>query len=125
MLRVCKSYADKRRRPLEFQVGDQFFLKVLQTKGINKNFRVRGKLSPRYINPYEIIEKFNPVAYPLDLPIELERVHNVFHISQLRKYIPDPNRTIVSEPLEITADLAYEERPVQLLYRGIKQLRNK
>ena len=79
------SYADKRRRPLEFQIGDKVFLKVLATKGI-KRFRVRGKLSPRYIRPYEIIEKLNPAAYRLDLPVELEHVRNVFHISQLRKY---------------------------------------
>ena len=76
-----KSYADKRRRPLEFQVGDKVFLKVSPTKGI-KRFGVRGKLSPRYIGPYEIIDKLNPVAYRLDLPVELEHVHNVFHISQ-------------------------------------------
>ena len=61
---------------------------------------MRGKLSPRYIGPYEIIEKLNPIAYRLDLPVELEHVHNVFHISLLRKYVPDPDHTIVSEPLE-------------------------
>ena len=68
---------------------------------------------PRYIGPYEIIEKLNPVAYCLDLPVELEHVHNVFHISQLRKYIPNPNQTIASEPIEITVDLVYEEQPMQ------------
>jgi len=88
-----KSYADKRRGPLEFQVGDKVFLKVSQTRGV-KRFRVRGKLSPRYIRPYEIIEKLNPVAYHLDLLVEFEHVHNVFHISQLRKYIPDPDHSI-------------------------------
>ena len=119
-----KSYADKRRRPLEFQVGDKVFLKVSPTKGV-KRFGVRGKLSPRYIGPYEIVERLNPVAYRLELPAELEHVHNVFHISQLRKYIPDPNHTIVSEPVDIAEDLVYEERPVQILDRRIKQLRNK
>jgi len=119
-----KSYADKRRRPLEFQVGDQVFLKVSPTKGV-KRFEVRGKLSLRYTGPYEIIEKLNPVAYRLDLSVELEHVHNVFHISQLRKYTPDPNHAIVSEPIEITADLVYEEQPIQILDRRIKQLRNK
>ena len=73
---------------------------------------MRDKLSPRHIGPYEIIEKLNPVAYRLDLPVELEHVHNVFHISQLRKYIPDPDHTIVTEPIEITEDLVYEEHPV-------------
>ena len=76
-----KSYADKRRRPSQFQVGDKVFLKVSPTKGI-KRFKVRSKLSPRYIEPYEIIEKLNPVAYRLDLPVELEHMHNVFlHLS--------------------------------------------
>ena len=77
-----KSYSDKRRRPLEFQVGDKVFLKVSPTKGV-KRFGVRGKLSPRYIGPYEIVERLNSVAYRLELPAELEHVHNVFHISQL------------------------------------------
>jgi len=103
-----KSYADKRRRPLEFQVHDKGFLNVLPTKG-NKRCQVHGKLSPRYIGPCEIIENLNPVAYRLDLPVELEHVYNVFHISQLRKYIPDLNYTITPEPIEITADLVYEE----------------
>jgi len=75
-------------------------------------------LSPRYIGPYEIIEKLNPIAYPLDLPVELEHVHNVYHISQLRKYIPDPDHTIVSEPIEITEDLVHEDRPIQILIVG-------
>ena len=82
-------------------------------------------MSPRYIGPYEIVERLNPVAYRLELPAELEHVHNVFHISQLRKYIPDPNHTIVSEPVDIAEDLVYEEHPVQILDRRIKQLRNK
>ena len=86
---------------------------------------MRGKLSPRYIGPYEIIEKLNSVAYRLDLPVELEHVHNVFQMSQFRKYIPDPDHIIVSEPIKITGDLVYEERPVQMLDCGIKQLRNK
>ena len=70
---------------------------------------MRGKLSPRYIGPYEIIEKLNSIAYRLDLPVELEHAHNVFHISRLRKYILDPNHTIIPEPIEIAGDLVYEE----------------
>ena len=119
-----KSYADKRRRPLEFQVGDKVFLKVSPTRGV-KRFGVRGKLSPRYIGPYEIIEKLNPVAYRLELLAELKHVHNVFHISQLRKYMPDPDHIIVSEPIDIANDLVYEKHLVQILDRRTKQLRNK
>jgi len=69
-------------------------------------------LSPRYIKPYEIIEKLNLVAYRLDLPFDLEHVHNMFHVSQLRKHVPDPNHAIIIEPITITEHLAYEERPV-------------
>jgi len=119
-----KSYANKRRKSLEFQVGDKVFLKVSLTKGV-KRFGVWGKLSPTYIGPYEIIEKLNPIAYHLDLPIELGHVHNVFYISQLRKYTLDSDHTIVSEPIEIIEDLVYEERPIQILDHRIKQLRNK
>jgi len=74
-----KSYAGKRKRPLEFQVGNKVFLKVSPTEGI-KRFEVRGKLSPKYIGPCEIIEKLNTIAYRLALP-ELEHMYNVFHIS--------------------------------------------
>jgi len=95
-----KSYADKRRRPLEFQVGDKVFLKVSLAKGVRR-FNLMGKLNPRYIGPYEYIEKLNPVAYRLDLPTELEHVHNVFYISQLWKYVPDPNHIIITEPVEV------------------------
>jgi len=118
-----KSYANKRRRSLEFQVNDKVFLKASPTRGVR--FRVRGKLSPRYIGPYEIIEMLNTITYRLDLLVELEHMHNVFYISQLRKYIPDPDHTIVSEPIETTEDLVYEERPIQILDRRIKQLCNK
>ena len=73
---------------MDFDVGDKVFLKVSLTRGIWR-FGGRDKLSPRYIGPYEILEKLSPVAYGLDLPIDLEHVRNVFHISQLRKFIPD------------------------------------
>ncbi|GKB30193.1 putative reverse transcriptase domain-containing protein [Tanacetum coccineum] len=74
-----KSYADKRRRPLEFEVGDKVMLKVAPWKGVMR-FRKHGKLNPRYIGPFRIIERISPVAYRLELPQELSRVHNVFHV---------------------------------------------
>ena len=77
-------------------MGDKVFLKVSPVKGVRR-FNLRGKLSPRYISPYEIIDRLNPVAYWLDLPTELEHVHNVFHISQLRKHVPDLNHIIIAE----------------------------
>ena len=86
-----KSYADKRRRPLEFQVGDWVFLKVSPMKGVMR-FGKKGKLSPRYIGPYQIVRRIGKVAYELDLPAALEGVHPVFHVSMLQKYIGDPSR---------------------------------
>lgn len=103
-----KSYTDKRRRPLEFLVGDSVFLKVAPMKGV-MSFRKKGKLSPRYIGPYEILERIGKVAYILALPPELSSVHNVFHISMLRKYISDPSHVLENEPIKVHEDLTYEE----------------
>ena len=119
-----KSYADKRRKDLEFQVGDRVFLKVSPWKGIIR-FGRRGKLSPRYIGPYEIIERVGEVAYKLELPEELSRIHNVFHVSMLRKYIADPSHVIVEQPIELQRNLSYEEVPVQILDRREQVLRKK
>ncbi|KAL5555163.1 hypothetical protein UlMin_037399 [Ulmus minor] len=119
-----KSYADRRRRPLEFQVGDLVFLKVAPMKGVMR-FGKKGKLSPRYIGPFEILERIGKVAYKLALPSELSTVHNVFHVSMLRKYISDPSHVLKSEPIEIRENLTYEEQSVQILDRKDKALRNK
>ena len=86
-------YADKRRKDLEFEVEDQVFLKLSPWKGLVR-FGKRGKLSPRYIGPFEIVERVGPMAYRLDLPEELSRVHNFFHISMLRKHISDPSHVL-------------------------------
>ena len=84
-----KSYADVRRRPLEFEVGDHFFLKVMPKKGVVR-FGKRGKLSPRFIGPFEILERVGTTAYRLALPPSMTGVHEVFHVSMLQKYTPDP-----------------------------------
>ena len=88
-------------------------------------FGKRGKLSPRYIGPFVIVERVGPVAYRLDLPEELSRVHNVFHISMLRKYVPDPSHVLEAPEIDLRDDLSYEEQPVQILGREEKELRNK
>ena len=88
-----KSYADKRRRPLEFQVGDSVFLKISPFKGIIR-FGKRGKLNPRYIGPYEILERVGKAAYRLALPPNVATVHNVFHVSMLKKYVPDKSHVL-------------------------------
>ena len=103
-----KSYADKRRRDLQFNVGDKVFLKVSPWKGVLRFGRC-GKLRPRYIEPYEIIARVGPVAYRLDLPPELSKVHNVFHVSMLRKYIPDPSHVLRDQPMELKDNLTYKE----------------
>ncbi|KAA0060066.1 DNA/RNA polymerases superfamily protein [Cucumis melo var. makuwa] len=119
-----KSYADKRRRNLEFQVGDQVFLKLSPWRGVIR-FGRKGKLSPRYIGPYQITERVGPAAYRLELPIELARIHDVFHVSMLRKYIPDPSHVLQEQPVELKEDLSYVEEPVQILDRKEQVLRNK
>ena len=88
-------------------------------------FGKRGKLSPRYIGPFEIVDRIGPMAYRLYLPEELARVHNVFYISMLRKYISDPSHVLEAPEIELRDDLSYEEQPVQILGREEKELRNK
>jgi hypothetical protein len=88
-----KSYADKRRQPLYFQVEDYVYLKVSPMKGVSR-FGVKGKLAPRYIGPFPILERYGPVAYRLQLPETLSAVHNVFHVSQLKKCLRVPDRTV-------------------------------
>ncbi|KAL5566309.1 hypothetical protein UlMin_029473 [Ulmus minor] len=119
-----KSYADRRRRPLEFQVGDYVFLKVAPKKGVMR-FGKKGKLSPRYIRPFEILERIGKVAYKLALPPELSTVYNVFHVSMLWKYVLDPSHVLENEPIKVQEDLTYEEQAVQILDRKDKTLRNK
>ncbi|KAL5578044.1 hypothetical protein UlMin_019743 [Ulmus minor] len=119
-----KSYADKRQRPLEFQVGDSVFLKVSPFKGVIR-FGKRGKLNPRYIGPYEILERVGKTAYRLALPPNLASVHNVFHVSMLKKYVSDKSHVLEQEPIEIHEDLSFEEKPVRILDYKIKTLRNK
>ena len=84
-----KSYANRRRRPLEFKVGDHVFLKVMPKRGVVR-FGMRGKLVPCYIGPFEVLERVGTVAYWLALPPSLSGVHEVFHVFMLRKYTPDP-----------------------------------
>ncbi|KAL5564907.1 hypothetical protein UlMin_028071 [Ulmus minor] len=88
-------------------------------------FGKKGKLSPRYIVPFEILERIGKVAYRLALPPELSSVHNVFHVSMLQKYVSDTSHVLENEPIEVYEDLTYEEQPVQILERKDKTLRNK
>ncbi|XP_041016136.1 uncharacterized protein LOC121258657 [Juglans microcarpa x Juglans regia] len=119
-----KSYADKSRFQLEFEIGDKVFLKISPKKGVMR-FGKKGKLSPRYIGPFEILDRIGPVAYMVALPPAFSGVHNVFHVSMLRKYIHDPTHIIDHEPLQIQEDMTYTEEPLRILDRKEQVLRNR
>ena len=119
-----KSYADRRRSELEFQVGDMVLLKVSPWKGVIC-FRKREKLGPHYIGPFRIIARVGKVAYRLELPEELSRIHNTFHVSQLRKCIMDQEAVVSLDDIQVDECLNYVERPMAILVRKIKVLRNK
>jgi len=109
---------------LEFNVGDHVFLKVSPLKG-NLRFGQKGKLTPRYIGPFEILQRVGPVAYRLALPPTLQGIHDVFHVSNLRRYVSDPTHVISHEPLHRKKNLSYIEEPIRLLERVERTLRNK
>ncbi|GAB2268533.1 hypothetical protein Dimus_038722 [Dionaea muscipula] len=119
-----KSYADHRRRPLEFSVGDHVFLKVTPRRG-HSRFGKGGKLAPRFVGPFEILQRIGEVAYRLALPPSMEGVHDVFHVSMLRKYEPDPSHVLDWENLDVEPDASFEERPLQILDARDQVLRGK
>lgn len=117
-----KSYADNRRKPLEFQVGDKVLLKVSPWKG-SVRFGKKGKLSPRFIGPYEIVERIGPVAYKLKLPQELGNIHDTFHVSNFKKCLADDSAIISPEKVQINDRLQFIEEPTEILDREVKRLK--
>nr|GEV36157.1 retrotransposon protein, putative, Ty3-gypsy subclass [Tanacetum cinerariifolium] len=115
-----KSYADKRRKPLEFSVGDYVLLKVSPWKGVVR-FGKKGKLAPRFVGPFEIIEKACPVAYRLDLPEELNGVHDTFHVSNLKKCLADLTIQVPLDEIRVDAKLNFVEEPMEILDREFKK----
>jgi hypothetical protein len=109
-----ESYANKRRWPLEFAVGNPMYLKVSPMKGM-KRFGMKGKLAPRYIGPFPILEKCGGVAYKLELPPSLVGVHDIFHVSQPKKCLKTPIDVVLPEGAPLEADLTYPEHPVMIL----------
>jgi len=109
-----KSYADRRRRPLEYEVGDFVYLKVSPMKGVNC-FGVKRKLAPRYVAPYQIIVKSGKVAYKVQLPYEMRAIFLVFHVSQLKKCLRISEERVETRGIKLQSDLSYEEKPVQVL----------
>ncbi|XP_073061747.1 uncharacterized protein [Primulina eburnea] len=118
------AYANKRRRPLEFQHGDRVFLKVSPFRGTVR-FGMKGKLAPRYVGPYEILQRIGTLAYRLALPPSLSGIHDVFHVSMLRKYEPDPSHVLDISEVQLDPDVSYVERPVCILDRSERKLRSK
>ncbi|GKA51682.1 putative reverse transcriptase domain-containing protein [Tanacetum coccineum] len=119
-----KSYADKRRKPLEFEVGDRVLLKVSPWKGVVR-FGKKGKLAPRYVGPFEIIERVGPVAYRLKLPQELSCVHDTFHVSNLKKCLAEPDVQVPLDEIEIDENLRFVEEPIEIVERDVKKLKKR
>ncbi|GJU95502.1 putative reverse transcriptase domain-containing protein [Tanacetum coccineum] len=117
-----RSYANVRRKPLEFQVGDRVMLKVSPRKGIFR-FGKRGKLNPRYIGPFKILKRIGPVAYKVEILEELRSIHNTFHVLNLKKYLSDESLIIPIKELQLDDKLNFVEEPVEVMDREIKQLK--
>ncbi|GJX44027.1 reverse transcriptase domain-containing protein [Tanacetum coccineum] len=119
-----KSYADKRRKPLEFKVRDRVLLKVSPWKGVVR-FGKKGKLAPRYVGPFEIVECVGPVAYRLKLPQELSCVHDTFHVSNLKKCLAEPDVQVPLDEIEIDENLRFVEEPIEIVERDVKKLKRR
>jgi hypothetical protein len=119
-----ETYANKRRRPLAFEVGDHVYLRVSPMKGV-KRFGVKGKLAPRYIEPFPILEKCGTIAYKLDLSPCLARVHDNFHVSQLKKCLKAPVDIVLLEVTPLEADLSYPEHPIKVSNQKDRVTRHK
>ncbi|GKB57155.1 putative reverse transcriptase domain-containing protein [Tanacetum coccineum] len=117
-----KSYADKKRKPLEFSVDDCVLFKVWLWKGVVR-FMKKGKLAPRFVGPFEIIEKVGPLAYKLDLPEELDDVHDTFHVSNLKKCLADPTLQVPLGEIQVDSKLNFVEEPMEILEREFKKLK--
>ncbi|GJZ77483.1 putative reverse transcriptase domain-containing protein [Tanacetum coccineum] len=117
-----KSYADLKRKPMEFQVGDKVMLKVSPWKGV-VHFGKWGKLNPRYVGPFKVIERVGEVAYKLELLEELSRVHNTFHVSNLKKCHADEPLAVPLDGLHLDDKLHFVEEPLEIVGREVKRLK--
>nr|GEW95648.1 putative reverse transcriptase domain-containing protein [Tanacetum cinerariifolium] len=117
-----KSYADLKHKPMEFQVEDKVMLKVSPWKGVVR-FGKRGKLNPRYVGPFKVMESVGDFTYKLDLPEELSRVHNTFHVSNLKKCHADEPLVVPLDGLHVDDKLHFVEEPVEIMNREVKRLK--
>jgi hypothetical protein len=119
-----KSNTDKRCSPMEFKVVDHIYLRVSPMKGVH-HFGTKGKLAPRYSGPYPIIDKYGPTSYQVQLPVNLSGVHNVFHISQLKRCLKPPTDVIIKDTIPLKPDLTYKAYPIKILDQQNQVTRNK
>jgi hypothetical protein len=119
-----KSYTDKRCHPLEFEVGDHVYLRVSPMKGVCR-FGIKGKLAPRYIGPYPIINKYEPLSYQVELPSKLSRVHNIFHVSQLKRCMKPLTNDVVEDTIPLELDLTYKAYRTKILDQQDRVTQNK
>jgi hypothetical protein len=119
-----KRYIDKRRSPLEFEVGDHVYLQVSPMKGVRR-FGIKGKLASRYIGLYPIIDKYGPISYQVELPARLSGVHNVFHVSQLKRCLKPPADVVIKDIIPLEPDLTYKAHPIKVLDQQDRVTRNK
>ncbi|GKA36966.1 hypothetical protein Tco_0723531, partial [Tanacetum coccineum] len=117
-----KSYADNRRKPLEFEVGYKVLLKVSPWKGVMR-FGKKGKLAPSYVGPFKILERIGPVVYRLRLPNELSGVHDTFHVSNLKKCLANANLHVPLEEIKVDKTLHFVEKPIEIMDREVKTLK--
>ncbi|GJV89984.1 putative reverse transcriptase domain-containing protein [Tanacetum coccineum] len=118
-----KSYADNKRKPIEFQVGDHVMLKVSPWKGVAR-FGKKGKLAPRFVGPFEILKRISSVAYRLRLPEELSSVHDTFHVSNLKKCLADANLHVPLDDIKVDKTLCFVEEPLEIMDREVKTLKH-
>jgi hypothetical protein len=119
-----KSYTDQRRRELSFEIRDFVYLKMSPMRSLRR-FKIRGKLAPRFIGPFKILEKRCELAYQLELPPQLSNVHDVFHVSQLKKCLRVPEEQLPMKDLDAKEDLSYQEYPVKILETSERVTQNK
>ncbi|GKA99338.1 putative reverse transcriptase domain-containing protein [Tanacetum coccineum] len=117
-----KSYVDNRRKPLEFQVGDHVMFKVTPWKGVVRLGK-KGKLAPRFVGPFDILERIGPVAYRLRLPEELSSVHDTFHVSNLKKCLADANFHVSLDEIKVDKTLRFVEEPLEIMNCEVKTLK--
>jgi hypothetical protein len=119
-----KSYTDKRCSPLEFEVGDHIYLRVSPMKGVCR-FGIKGKLAPRYIGLYPIIDKYVPTSYQVEFPVKLSGVHNVFHVSQLKRCLKPPTDVVIEDTIPLEPDLTYKAYSIKILDQQDRVTQNK